>query len=98
MFGTDIFDSSNCDKNSLEHGVPGIILKTPKGCGSSKYAVAKSKVLSEVQLPTHLTTPDYGHQPVLYDLISDFYWRRVPRDIEDTQMRFDFSDEVVNLG
>ncbi len=86
MFCTDVSDYSNCHKISLGHGVPGTILEMPKGCGRSKYAVAKTMVLSEVQLPPHLADCNYGHQPVVYDLTFDFDWRRVPQDLGDTQM------------
>lgn len=84
-------------KISLGHGVPGTILEMPKGCGPSKYAVAKTMVLLGVQLPPHLAKRNYGHQPVIYDLTFDFDWRRVPRDLGDIQMRVDFSNEVVSL-
>ncbi|KAL8694715.1 MAG: hypothetical protein Q9224_003515, partial [Gallowayella concinna] len=94
MFCTDVSEDSNCHKISLGHGVPGTILEMPKGCGPSKYAVAKSMMLSEVQLPNHLAKRHYDSKPVVYDLTFDFNWRRVPRDLGDTQMRVDFSNEV----
>ncbi|KAI4122687.1 MAG: hypothetical protein LQ338_005669 [Usnochroma carphineum] len=94
MFCTDVSESSNCHKISLGHGVPGTILEMPKGCGPSRYAVAKSMMLSDVQLPTHLSKRHYDVKPVVYDLAFDFDWRRVPRDLGDTQMRVDFSNEV----
>lgn len=94
MFCTDVSKNSNCHKISLGHGVPGTILEMPKGCGPSKYAVAKSMMLSEVQLPTHLAKRHYDAKPVVYDLTFDFDWQRVPRDLGDTQMRVDFSNEV----
>ncbi|KAI4285352.1 MAG: hypothetical protein L6R38_000708 [Xanthoria sp. 2 TBL-2021] len=94
MFCTDFSENSTCHKISLGYGVPGTILEMPKGCGPSKYAVAKSMMLSEVQLPTHLAKRHYDAKPVVYDLTFDFDWRRVPRDLGDTQMRVDFSNEV----
>ncbi|KAI9766214.1 MAG: hypothetical protein M1839_005004 [Geoglossum umbratile] len=95
MFCTDISESSNCHKITLGHGVPGTILEMPEGCGPSKYAVAKSMVPSAAQsLPKHLEKRDYGHKPVIYDLTFDFDWHRVPRDLGDTQMRVDFSNEI----
>ncbi|KAL9030617.1 MAG: hypothetical protein Q9196_001284 [Gyalolechia fulgens] len=94
MFCTDASEDSNCHKISLGHGVPGTILEMPEGCGPSKYAVAKSMMLSTVQLPTHLAKRHYSAKPVVYDLTFDFDWRRVPRDLGSTQMRVDFSNEV----
>ncbi|KAL8730716.1 MAG: hypothetical protein Q9166_003908 [cf. Caloplaca sp. 2 TL-2023] len=94
MFCTDVSENSNCHKISLGHGVPGTIVQMPKGCGPSKYAVAKSMVLSDVELPSHLAKRYYEAKPIVYDLTFDFDWRRVPRDLGDTQMRVDFSNEV----
>ena len=94
MFCTDTSENSNCHKITLGHGVPGTILEMPTGCGPSKYAVAKSMMLSEVELPGHLAKRHYTAHPVVYDLTFDFDWRRVPRDLGDTQMRVDFSNEV----
>lgn len=97
MICTDVSDYSNCHKISLGHGVPGTILEMLKDCGPSKDAVAKTMVLSEVQLSPHLAKRCYSHQPVVYDRTFDFDWRRVPRDLGDTQMRVDFSNEVVSV-
>ncbi len=95
MFCTDISESSNCGKISLGHGVPGTILQMPPGCGPSKYAVAKSLLPSEDQvLPGHLQKRYYSHKPVIYDLTFDYDWIKVPRDLGDTQLRIDFSNEV----
>ncbi|KFX92564.1 hypothetical protein V490_05317 [Pseudogymnoascus sp. VKM F-3557] len=95
MFCTDISEKSNCYKISLGHGVPGTILELPKGCGPSRYAVAKSMVPAKDQsLPKRLEKRNYGFKPVIYDLTFDFEWMRVPRDLGDTQMRVDFSNEV----
>jgi len=96
MICTDVSEQSNCGKISLGHGVPGTILEMPKGCGPSKYAVAKSMAPSKDQtLPHHLAKRNFGHKPVVYDLTFDYEWRRVPRDLGDTQLRVDFSNEVV---
>ncbi|KAL8916580.1 MAG: hypothetical protein Q9172_006245 [Xanthocarpia lactea] len=94
MFCTDTSKDSNCHKISLGHGVPGTILEMPKGCGPSKYAVAQSMMLSDVQLPAHLAKRHYNAKPAVYNLTFDFNWRRVPRDLGDTQMRVDFSNEI----
>lgn len=94
MFCTDTSETSNCHKISLGHGVPGTILEMPKGCGPSRYAVAKSMVLSEKPLPEHLSKRHYDAKPVVYDLTFDFDWQRVPRDLGDTQLRVDYSNEV----
>ncbi|KAF8252102.1 glycosyl hydrolases family 18 protein-like protein [Wilcoxina mikolae CBS 423.85] len=94
MICTDISESSNCGKIYLGHGVPGTILEMPKGCGPSKYAVAKSMAPSKEQsLPHHLAKRNFGHKPVIYDLTFDYEWKRVPRDLGDTQLRVDFSNE-----
>ncbi|KAL9594308.1 MAG: hypothetical protein Q9219_007102 [cf. Caloplaca sp. 3 TL-2023] len=94
MFCIDTSETSNCHKISLGHGVPGTILEMPKGCGPSRYAVAKSMVLSEKPLPEHLSKRHYDAKPVVYDLTFDFDWHRVPRDLGDTQLRVDYSNEV----
>lgn len=97
IFCTNIGDDSNCSKISLGHGVPGTILQMPQRCGPSKYAVAKSMTVSKNQkLPKRLSKRDYGHVPIIYDLKFDYEWRRVPRDLGSTQMRLDFSNEVVS--
>ena len=87
-------DSSGCGKIHLGHGAPGTILEMPNGCGPGKYAVAKSLTPSSDQnLPKHLVKR-YPHKPTVYDLTFDYDFRRVPRDLGDTQMRIDFSNEV----
>jgi len=99
IFCTDISLNSTCKKIHLGHGVPGTILEMPPGCGPSRYAVAKSMVPAADQtLPKHLEKRDYGHKPVVYDLTFDFEWQRVPRDLGDTQVRVDYSNEVVSLS
>lgn len=94
MFCTDISVNSTCHKITLGHGVPGTIVELPNGCGPSRYAVAKTMVVAKDQkLPKRLEKR-YAHIPVIYDFTFDFEWRRVPRDLGDTQMRVDFSNEV----
>ncbi|OBT89371.1 hypothetical protein VE02_01453 [Pseudogymnoascus sp. 03VT05] len=78
MFCTDISEKSNCYKISLGHGVAGTILEMPKGCGPSRFAVAKSMVPAKDQtLPKRLEKRNYGFKPVIYDLTFDFEWMRV---------------------
>lgn len=97
MFCTDVSENSNCHKISSGGFVAGTILEMPPGCGPSKYAVAKSMVpAADQSLPEHLAKRNYGHQPIVYDLTFDFEWHRVRRDLGDTQMRVDFSNEVVS--
>ena len=93
MYCTDISDSSNCGKISLGHGVPGTILQMPPGCGPGKYAVAKSFSLADSQVLPPLHKRSYAFTPVIYDLTFDYDFRRVPRDLGDTQMRIDFSNQ-----
>ena len=95
MFCTDITEDSNCHKIRKGGFVSGTILEMPPGCGPSKYAVAKFMELSKDQkLPRHLAKRDYGHMPTVYDLTFDYEWRRVRRDLGETQMRVDYSNEV----
>ena len=93
MVCTDVSENSNCHKIGLGHGVAGTILQMPPGCGPGKYAVAKDMVMAKHQiLPRRLA--NLGHKPVVYDLTFDYDFLRVPRDLGDTQMRIDFSNEV----
>jgi chitinase len=97
MVCADFSETSNCYKIGLGHGVPGTILEMPTGCGHSKYTVAKSMEISKNQsLPGHLRKRMAGKTPVVYDLTYDFDWARVPRDLGDTQLRVDFSNEIVS--
>lgn len=104
MVCTDFSEDSNCHKIGLGHGVPGTILQMPQGCGPGKYAVAKSMEPSSSNniLPRHLS--HLGERAVVYDLTFDYNFQRVPRDLGDTQMRVDFSnqqnywDEIVNAA
>lgn len=98
MICTDLSDNSNCGKISLGHGVPGTILEMPKGCSNGRYVVAKDMVISSDQdLPSHIAKRSFDHKPVVYDLTFDYQWMRVPRDLGDTQLRVDYSNEVVSI-
>ncbi|KAK7732719.1 hypothetical protein SLS63_004974 [Diaporthe eres] len=93
MVCTDVSDDSNCHRIGLGHGVPGTIIQMPKGCGPGKYAVAKDMVPSKSNiLPRHLAHLA-NRTPVVYDLTFDYDFARVPRDLGDTQMRVDFSNQ-----
>ncbi|KAK3347619.1 glycosyl hydrolases family 18-domain-containing protein [Neurospora tetraspora] len=97
MVCTDFSEGSNCYKISLGHGVPGTILQMPAGCGPGKYAVAKDMAPTtdpkKTILPRHLEHLSAAHTPVVYDLTFDYDFTRVPRDLGDTQMRIDFSNQ-----
>lgn len=95
MACTDLSQDSNCHKIGLGHGVPGTILQMPAGCGPGKYAVAKDMVPSVAGvLPRHLAhLASDSLAPVVYDLTFDYDFTRVPRDLGDTQMRVDFSNQ-----
>ncbi|KAF6825037.1 glycosyl hydrolases family 18 protein [Colletotrichum musicola] len=96
MVCTDFSDNSNCHKIGLGHGVPGTILQMPAGCGPGKYAVARDMTPTpetvKVILPRHLEHLS-AHSPTVYDLTFDYDFSRVPRDLGDTQMRIDFSNQ-----
>lgn len=97
MFCTDISADSNCLKISLGHGIPGMIVELPQGCGPSEYAVAKPLTMSKTQDPTilkRLEKRGYGHVPLIYDFAFEFHSERVPRDLGDNQMRVDYSNQV----
>ncbi|EAQ84573.1 hypothetical protein CHGG_08587 [Chaetomium globosum CBS 148.51] len=97
MVCTDFSEGSNCHKISLGHGVPGTILQMPPGCGPGKYAVAKDMVPTsdpaKTILPRHLEHLSAAHTAVVYDLTFDYDFTRVRRDLGDTQMRIDFSNQ-----
>ncbi|XDG10594.1 hypothetical protein ABKA04_010209 [Annulohypoxylon sp. FPYF3050] len=98
MVCMDISENSNCYKIGLGHGVPGTILEMPKGkgCGPAKYAVAVSMEVSKNQtMPHHINKRMAGALPVVYDLTFDYDWMRVPRDLGETQVRIDYSNEEV---
>ena len=98
MICTDVSENSNCHHISRGAGVPGTILEMPKGCGPGKYAVAKDMVPSKNQtLPHHLYKRKYSHNPVVYDLTFDYRFDRVPREFGDTQLRVDYSNQVVSF-
>ncbi|KAL5040878.1 hypothetical protein BDW71DRAFT_212673 [Aspergillus fruticulosus] len=100
MMCSDLSEDSNCHKIHLGHGAPGTILEMPKGCGPGKYAVAKSLTPSANQtLPDHLVRRGLD-EPVdtIYDLTFDYNFKRVPRDLGNTQIRIDFSNEPEYWG
>ncbi|RAL64985.1 hypothetical protein DID88_001575 [Monilinia fructigena] len=64
----------------------------PPGCGTSKYAVAKSmKVAKDQILPRDFV--GLSRLPVIHDLIFDYKFNRVPRDLRKTHLRIDYSNE-----
>ncbi|PQE17112.1 glycosyl hydrolase family 18 protein [Rutstroemia sp. NJR-2017a BBW] len=94
IFCNDDSLNSNCHKIYLGHGVPGKILDMPSGCGLGPYAVAVEMVPSKNQsVPGHITKRTTKPNPVVYDLTFDYDFRRVPRDLGDTQWRLDYSNE-----
>lgn len=96
MICTDNSPDSNCHVIGKGHGVRGTIIQMPKGqgCGPAKYAVAESLEVSQNQtLPGHLAKRNFGHRPVVYDLKFGYEWSIVPRDMGNTQLRVDFSNE-----
>ncbi|KAI0818343.1 carbohydrate-binding module family 18 [Xylaria sp. FL0064] len=85
---------SNCYKIGLGHGVPGTILEMPDGCGPGRYAVAKDMTPAVNQtLPEHIARRSRVTNPVIYDLTFDYDFTRVPRDLGDTQIRIDYSNQ-----
>lgn len=93
MVCTDNSENSNCPKIGLGHGVPGTILQMPEGCGPGKYAVAKEMKMAKNQLLPRKFSGNLDHKSIVYDLTFDYDFRRVPRDLGDTQLRIDFSNE-----
>ncbi|KAJ1326789.1 chitinase [Microdochium nivale] len=97
MVCTDFTADSTCSKISLGHGVPGTILQMPQGCGPGKYAVAKTMTPAPGKDHAHLLPRHLAHlsslKPVVYELTFDYDFHRVPRDLGDTQMRIDFSNQ-----
>ncbi|KAF9892666.1 hypothetical protein FE257_001068 [Aspergillus nanangensis] len=95
MVCTNEEDDSNCGKIHLGHGAPGTIIQMPQGCGPGKYAVAKDLIPSNNQtLPGHLAERSLTYRDGVYDLKFDYDFRRVPRDMGETQMRIDFSNDA----
>ncbi|RMD40214.1 hypothetical protein DV735_g4912, partial [Chaetothyriales sp. CBS 134920] len=93
MVCTDFSEDSNCYKIGLGHGVPGTILQMPAGCGPGKYAVAKEMVPSTTSgLPDHLSHLA-ARSPLVYNITFDYDFTRVPRDLGNTMMRVDFSNQ-----
>lgn len=87
-------DNAGCGKIHLGHGARGTIVEMPQGCGPGKYAVVKSMEPSKDQRrPKHLVKR-FPHMPTVYDLTFNYDFSLVPRDLGDTQMRIDFSNEA----
>ncbi|RSL86747.1 hypothetical protein CDV31_016357 [Fusarium ambrosium] len=94
MVCTDRSENSNCDKIYLGHGAPGTIVEMPEGCGPGKYAVVKDLSRSKNQtLPQHLHRRGIDDAEPVLDLTFDYDFKRVPRDLGDTQIRIDYSNE-----
>ncbi|KAI9876312.1 MAG: hypothetical protein M1830_006786 [Pleopsidium flavum] len=94
MVCTDHTSMSNCNKIYLGKGAPGTILEMPSGCGPGRYAVAKDINISRNQtVPSQLAKRTPDSSLVVYDLTFDYDFKRVPRDLGDTQMRLDFSNQ-----
>ncbi|KAF2261303.1 hypothetical protein CC78DRAFT_535764 [Lojkania enalia] len=93
MFCTDLSPENNCGKIHLGHGPIGTIVELPDGCGPGRYGVVKDMAVARNQtVPGHLAkrAPE-GH--IVYDLTFDYDFRRVPRDLGDTQLRIDCSNQ-----
>lgn len=94
MVCTDRSENSNCDKIYLGHGASGTIVEMPDGCGPGRYAVVKELSHSKNQsLPQHLYRRGIDETEPVLDLTFDYDFRRVPRDLGDTQIRIDYSNE-----
>lgn len=94
MICTDHSKSSNCHKIHLGHGAKGTIVDMPPACGPGRYAVVKDMAPSQNQtFPSHLWRRGVDETETVYDLTFDYDIRRVPRDLGDTQIRIDYSNE-----
>lgn len=94
MMCTDRGENSTCNDIHLGHGAPGTIIQLPEGCGPGKYGVAKGLTPSLNQtLPHHLVRRGLQETDTMYDLKFDYDFNRVPRDLGDTQLRIDYSNE-----
>ncbi|SPJ79175.1 related to chitinase [Fusarium torulosum] len=94
MVCTDRGDTSNCGNIYLGHGAPGTIVEMPEGCGPGKYAVVKELSHSKNQsIPQHIYRRGIDDSEPVLDLTFDYDFRRVPRDLGDTQIRLDYSNE-----
>ncbi|KAL3453554.1 hypothetical protein BJX65DRAFT_302452 [Aspergillus insuetus] len=92
---TDGDEDSNCNKIHLGHGAAGTIVQMPPGCGPGKYAVVKSlEPSANVVLPRRLARRELPSHATVYDLTFDYDFRRVPRDMGQTQMRIDYSNDL----
>ncbi|KAL2807888.1 glycosyl hydrolases family 18-domain-containing protein [Aspergillus granulosus] len=83
MLCVDSTENSNCHKVHLGHGAPGTIVQMPPGCGPGKYATT----------PSHLTRRGITSHDTIYDLTFDYDFRRVPKDLGETQIRIDYSND-----
>ncbi|KAL3439807.1 hypothetical protein BJX65DRAFT_68290 [Aspergillus insuetus] len=93
MTCTDLTENSNCADIHLGHGALGTIIQMPPGCGPGKYAVLKHLEPSANQSsPGHLARRGIVHDTI-YDLTFDYDFKRVPRDLGDTLMRIDYSND-----
>lgn len=93
MVCTDHSEQSNYGHIHWGHGAPGTIVQMPQGCGPGKYAVIKDVAPSVNQsLPGHLVRR--GLLDTVYDLTFDYDFKRVPRDLGDTNLRIDYSNDV----
>lgn len=93
MICADDSENSTCHKIHLGHGAPGTIVEMPPGCSEGKYAVVKSLQPSQdQQLPGHLAKRNLNS--AVMDLTLDYDFTRVPRDLGDTQIRIDSSNEL----
>lgn len=92
MFCNDDSPNSNCNKIYLGHGVPGTILDMPNECDPGPYVVAVNMVPSKNQsVPGHIKKRTTDPDPIVYDLTFDYDFRRVPRDLGDTQWLFNIA-------
>ncbi|RDW92951.1 uncharacterized protein DSM5745_00273 [Aspergillus mulundensis] len=93
MVCTDTSEQSNCGNIHWGHGAPGTIIQMPQGCGPGKYAVVKDLSPSVNQtLPGSLARR--GLLDTVYDLTFDYDFKRVPRDLGETNLRIDYSNDV----
>ncbi|ENH99491.1 glycoside hydrolase family 18 protein [Bipolaris maydis ATCC 48331] len=90
----DVFDCND----SISEGEHTVRMM-PKGCGPGKYAVAKSMTPAPGSTSDHvkLLPRHLSHlaslEPVVYELTFDYDFHRVPRDMGNTQMRIDYSNQ-----
>ncbi|KAF2737441.1 hypothetical protein EJ04DRAFT_430966, partial [Polyplosphaeria fusca] len=93
MFCSDLSADSNCDKINLGHGAVGTIVELPDRCGPGRYGIVKAMTAAQNQtVPAHLVKRALA-ESVVYDLTFDYDFTRVPRDLGDTQLRVDYSNQ-----